>query len=381
MMKDRVVEVFFWLAAVCVASNIYLLIPIYSTLAEGLSITYEEAVFSSTLFTFCYATGLLSFGPISNAFSKRNVLFFGMIASFLLTFTLTFATSLSSFYLLRGLQGFVLGSFAPVAYAYCFDVFQVKRRTFIIAIINTGFLMAGIIGQLLSSLLVNAFDWRAVFYAFSISYFFLSLCAYFILPKMTSQQKNKSTVLSTSGTVFQAPVIFGLGMTFFTLMSFVSMYEEFAQYYIGYEEELFYSRCVALLGTPLSLFSGFWLKKYSAINMMVTCLSIMIVSFSLMLFLKQLLIITILALFFVSAIAIFIPSLITFIGESAGEKRAIAISLYSFTLLTGASIGPIIAGILSFQYVLLLFISLFGVSLLFLLRLMLNKEAEESTAS
>ncbi|PGT91389.1 MFS transporter [Bacillus sp. AFS040349] len=377
MMKDRIVELFFLLAAVCVASNIYLLIPIYSELAEGLSITYDEAVFSSTIFTFCYATGLLCFGPISAAFSKRNVLFFGMIASCCLTLIITFSTSLTSFYLSRGLQGFVLGSFAPVAYAYCFDAFQVKRRTFIIAIINTGFLMAGIIGQLISSLTVNMLDWRAVFYFFGLSYLCLSLCAFFVLRNVSIQKKRNSADTFTTGKLFQAPIILGLSITFITLMSFVSIYEEFAQYYVELEKELFYSRCIALLGTPLSLFSSFWIKKYSLINILLTCIAIIISSFALMILTKQLIVITILSLFFVSAVAIFIPSLITFIGESAGDKRATAISLYSFTLLTGASIGPLVANLLPFQYVLLLFIVLFGMAFIFLLsynKLTLNKK-------
>jgi len=367
MMKDRIVELFFWFAAVCVASNIYLLIPIYTELAEGLSITYDEAVFSSTIFTFCYATGLLCFGPISASFSKRNVLFFGMIASFCLTLMITFSTSLTSFYLSRGLQGFVLGSFAPVAYAYCFDAFTVNRRTFIIAIINTGFLMAGIIGQLISSLTVNVLDWRAVFYFFGVCYLCLSLGAFYLLPDVLVQKKGKPVDTFTTGRLFQTPLILGLSITFITLMSFVSIYEEFAQYYVEQEKELFYSRCIALIGTPLSLFSSFWIKKYSLINILLTCIAIIISSFVLMILTKQLIIITILSLFFVSAVAIFIPSLITFIGELAGDKRATAISLYSFTLLTGASIGPLVANLLSFQYVLLLFIVLFGIAFIFLL--------------
>ncbi|WP_425594013.1 MFS transporter [Metabacillus endolithicus] len=150
-------------------------------------------------------------------------------------------------------------------------------------------------------------------------------------------------------------------------MSFVSIYEEFAQYYVEQEKELFYSRCIALIGTPLSLFSSFWIKKYSLINILLTCIAIIISSFVLMILTKHLIIITILSLFFVSAVSIFIPSLITFIGELAGDKRPTAISLYSFTLLTGASIGPLVANLLSFQYVLLLFIVLFGIAFIFLL--------------
>ncbi|MBU7590973.1 MFS transporter [Metabacillus halosaccharovorans] len=366
--RSRLVSLYFWLAAVCVASNIYFLIPMYSDLAEGLSSTYEEAVFSSTVFTFCYAIGLLSFGPVSRTFSKRYVLCFGMFASFLLTFSLTTVLSLQSFYILRGIQGIVLGSFAPVAYAYCFDAFPVKRRTFVIAVINTGFLMAGIIGQLISSTLVHVYNWQAVFYFFSLSYLILSICAIYLLPKVNWNKPVHPTPSSTSkNKLFQAPVIMGLCMTFITLMSFVSFYEELAQYYAGQEKELFFSRSIALIGTPLSLFSGHWFKKTTPQKIMLICLMFMILSFSFMLLVKQLVIITAISIIFVSAIAVFIPSLITFIGEAAAERRATAISLYSFILLTGASIGPIVSSLVSFQSMLVTFIALFGVSFLVLI--------------
>ena len=362
-MREHIIAVFMWITAVCVASNIYLLIPIYSALADGLSITYDDAVFSSTIFIFCYALGLLSFGPISEKFNKKYVLVFGMVLSCLVTLCLAFSSSLISFYTLRGLQGFVLGSFAPVAYAYCFDGFQPRMRTFIIAVINTGFLMAGIIGQLLSSSLVSIYNWKSVFYFFGAMYFLLSLFSLFVLPNVPKNRMKSSRQLATQTKHLLKPqIIIGLFLTFFTLMSFVAFYEELAQHFVNQETVLFYSRCIGLIGTPLSLYSGRWLKKHSPLNIILLCLFLMICSFVLMLFSKQLFFITCLSILFVSAIAVLIPSLITFIGEAASEKRATAISLYSFTLLTGASVGPIFASSLSFQGILYLFITIFLVS-------------------
>ena len=291
-----------------------------------------------------------------------------MLAAFLLTLCLATVLSIQSFYVLRGIQEIVLGSFAPVAYAYCFDAFPLKRRTFVIAMINTGFLMAGIIGQLISSTLVHTFSWQAVFYFFGFSHLFLSISAFFLLPKVKVSKSALAVPSSLSTTkLFQAPMIIGLSMTFITLMSFVSFYEELSQYYSGQEKEQFFSRSIALVGTPLSLFSGHWLKKSSPKKIMQICLSLMILSFSFMLLVKQLVIITALSVLFVSAIAVFIPALITFIGEAAANKRATAISLYSFTLLIGASLGPIVSSFLSFQSTLILFIILFIVSFLALI--------------
>ncbi|WP_367593494.1 MFS transporter [Heyndrickxia camelliae] len=97
-----------WVTAIFVASNIYLFIPIYSDVAKALSISFKDVVFSSTLFTFSYSVGLLSFGPISERYSKKKVLFVGIIISCILTYLISFSFSLSSFYILTLLKDIFL---------------------------------------------------------------------------------------------------------------------------------------------------------------------------------------------------------------------------------------------------------------------------------
>ncbi|MGV3466906.1 MAG: MFS transporter [Heyndrickxia sp.] len=366
MLKNRSIEVFMWVTAIFVASNIYLFIPIYSDVAKALCIPFKDVVFSSSLFTFSYSLGLLSFGPISEKYSKKKVLFFGIIVSCIFTYLISFSFSLWSFYVLRIAQGFILGSFAPVAYAYCFDVLEEKRRTLVIAVINMGFLMAGIIGQLISSYLVATYEWRAVFYFFSCVYLLLGLLGLFILPSSirvkTTLQKKKSWKYQE---LCKPSIILGLGVTFFTLMSFVAFYDSLSRHFAGDAKELFYMKGIGLIGTPLSLLSGKWLKKYKVKKMLYICLTTMVLSLVLMVFPSSMTVITVFSTIFVAAIAVFIPTLITFIGESASTSRSTAISLYSFLLLVGASLGPVVASFLSFHAILLLFAFIFGMTAYF----------------
>ncbi|KKI89414.1 hypothetical protein WQ54_26470 [Bacillus sp. SA1-12] len=365
-MVKRTIELFMLIGAISAASNIYLFIPIYSDVAHALSITYREVVYSSTLFTLAYSFGLLSFGPLSELVSKKKVLVFGMAASCLLTLSISFSYSLASFYLFRSAQGFILGSFAPIAYAYCFDLFEQKRRTLVIAIINMGFLMAGIIGQLISSYLIERFDWKSVFYFFSLLYMFLALFSLLFLPSAPRTRMKRHSRLLFSPTLLKPAILAGLAVTFFTLMSFVAFYDGLSLRYAEETDALFYSKCIALAGTPLSLLCGKWMKRYQTKTMLFTCLFIMMCSFLLMLIPQQLMLITAFSLVFVSAIAVFIPTLITFIAEAAADQRSAAISLYSFLLLTGASIGPLVATFLSFHNILLFFSFLFGIAIFFL---------------
>jgi len=370
MMKNRSIEVFMWVTAIFVASNIYLFIPIYSDVANALSIPFKNIVFSSTLFTFSYSLGLLSFGPISEKYSKKKVLFFGIMVSCIFTYLISFSFSLWSFYVLRIAQGFILGSFAPVAYAYCFDVLQEKRRTLVIAVINMGFLMAGIIGQLISSYLVATYEWKVVFYFFSCVYLLLGLLALFILP---SSHQVKGTVQKKtrwiSHELFKPSIFLGLGITFFTLMSFVAFYDSLSRYFAGDSKVLLYTKSIGLIGTPLSLLCGKWLKTYKVKKMLLICLTTMVLSLVLMVFPSSMMIITVFSTIFVASIAVFIPTLITFIGESASKNRSVAISLYSFLLLVGASLGPMVASFFSFHSILLLFAFIFGLAACFIVKM------------
>ncbi|HZH63200.1 MAG TPA: hypothetical protein VEY70_27345 [Metabacillus sp.] len=48
-MREQLMNLYFWLAAVCVASNIYFLIPIYSSLAKGPYPLHMKKLFSRAL--------------------------------------------------------------------------------------------------------------------------------------------------------------------------------------------------------------------------------------------------------------------------------------------------------------------------------------------
>ncbi|WP_113926606.1 MFS transporter [Bacillus sp. P14.5] len=146
-----------------VACNIYTLIPMYEAVAVSISIRAEQVVLAGSIFTFCYAGGLFLFGGISDVVGRKTVIVFGIGISALATGAVALSGDEWSLYLTRGLQGFFLGSFAPVAFAYCYELFESKKRTLLLALINSGFLAAGILGQIISSSLSGWFGWQTVF--------------------------------------------------------------------------------------------------------------------------------------------------------------------------------------------------------------------------
>jgi len=368
-MKQLCVALFLILTGVFIVSNIYTLIPIYQDIAVGLDITFEQAVYGSSVFSLCYAFGLLSFGPISEKLGRKQVLVIGLLFSSISTAITGLAFNDSSFYLFRGIQGFALASFAPVAFAYTFDIFSERSRTLVLALINSGFLVAGIVGQLISSLFTLHLGWQFVFFGFAIIYGFLFIIGLKALPKSehTTNSMNRRVVSEMLLVLKDKNLLQCYCITFTLLLSFVAYYDGLANYFtqviIMNPDTLFLIRAFGLLGAILSIFTGRIIKTFGEKKTLAFGMCLAIASLLLLLFYRNPAFVCLSSVCFVAAISLLLPSVISVIGTIADSRRGIAISLYSFILLTGASIGPIIASRFTFSGLLTLLVGLFLINL------------------
>ncbi|MGD6817727.1 MFS transporter [Metabacillus sp. 113a] len=335
------IAAFFLLAAAAAASNLYLLIPIYAEVAAGLRGSPEEIVWSASLFTFFYSIGLLCFGPVSSLFGRRRTMAAGLLICAVLAYLLTGSQSPASFQMIRGLQGFFLASFAPVAYSYCFETFTEEVRTHLISLINGGFLLAGVAGQMISSLLTQFFGWQAVFWFFCAAFSIIALTAALLLPASKRRASGDALDLSV---LFRSDLFPCYVLTFSLLMAFAAFYDSFSRYFSDAGDEiLFLSRTAGLAGALLSFWSGPIMRRIgikSALTGSVAALSAVLAAAALLPYLP---VATLLSIWLTASMAMLLPALITRIGELAGDSRASAISFYSFILLAGASAGPILA--------------------------------------
>ncbi|MFT4414875.1 MFS transporter [Fredinandcohnia humi] len=362
------------LMGICIASNIYTLIPIYENIARNMNRTVEQTIFGSSVFSICYACGLLIFGPVSEKIGRKKVIITGLFFSFLTTGVVGFAFDETSLYMFRGLQGFALGTFAPVAFAYTFELFPIKHRTLVLALINSGFLIAGILGQLISTALTNLYSWEYVFYSFALIYLLLFLSGIIFLPNIPLVQRNGTSIVKDMLLLVRDPSLFKCYViTFSILLSFVSFYDGIGRFlrevYSVNDETLFHIRAIGLIGASLSFFAGKIVKKIGDKQTLVTGLLLTICSLLLLLFAISPFLIAIFSIPFVAALSLLYPSIISIIGTIGQHNRGSAISLYSFTLLVGASIGPIIANVIDFPVLLLSLTGMFLLNLFLSLRI------------
>jgi MFS family permease len=356
----KITAVLLTVTGIFVASNIYTFIPIYGNVSQRLQIDTNHVVMAGSLFSLFYAIGLLYFGPASDRFGRRKTIILGMLASAVSTLFVGMANNEVTLYISRSLQGLMLGSFAPVAFAYSFDLYTEKKRTLLLAFINSGFLMAGIFGQLISSSITAVSHWYYVFYFFAACYLFLFIISMIVLPKTPMPPKGEQSVFSIMfGLLRNKTLLKCYGIAFTILFSFVAFYDALGRFFEGSSEQLFSLRAVGLTGAVLSLFTSRLMDRFGVTRTMFTGFVIGAISiFSMNLF-QGLFALMALSILFVSSISLLLPTVITLVGTLGGKHRAKALSLYSFILLTGASIASPVVMLLDFHLVLLFLLLLF----------------------
>ncbi|MFN7252717.1 MAG: MFS transporter [Anaerobacillus sp.] len=341
--------IIFAMLALLIVSNIYIMIPLLANVTDTFLITTTEATLSISVFSFFYAFGLIFFGSVSERFGLKETICTGLFALIVLMIVNYFVTNFTIFLIVRGLQGFVGASFAPVSFIYVLNVLSKKHQGITIGVINTGFLSAGVIGQVLSSSVNLLFHWQAIFLtlAFLYSLLFIYSLKKLARPHKKRQQRSLSKLLTT---LVKLPWRSDLRrlyfVTFTTLLAFVAYYTTLESLFVQSlslsPKTTIFVRAIGLLGLILTIYSGRIATRFGFKNTIIIGLLLTLIG----LFLSGIINIYFIALGSVTLVAgtaIIIPSLIQLIGNRGGKNRSLTISMYSFILLLGASFSSVIS--------------------------------------
>jgi MFS family permease len=354
------------LIGIMVTSNIYSLIPLYSSIASEMGIEKMDVALGSSLFSLFYAFGLLFFGFMSDYFGRKQIILFGLFISIFSTLLVGTANEPFFLYFFRAIQGFTLASFAPIAFSYAFEIFPNRTRAFWIALINAGFLAAGMVGQLISGLIVDVANWEFVYISFGVIYGCLFILGMSRLPptKSVKQIEAPYLILKQMMRLFKFKSLNYCYVIVITILfSYIAFYEGVNYYLLG-SNEILWVHSFGLLGTILCLFTGSFITKFSALKTLGGAIFLGWLSIFLLFFTDSLLEIGVLSLFLVASISVMIPTIIHLIGERSREQRGKALSLYSFILLIGASLGSWVASLFTFQIILIILFMIFTVNFL-----------------
>jgi MFS transporter, YNFM family, putative membrane transport protein len=347
-----ITAILFWCGLV-VVSCLYITIPLVSVFAGVFKISISQAAWTGSAFSFCYAVGFLFFGPLSDRYGRKQIILFGLIVLAIVSPLVGLFANLSWVIALRAIQGIAAATFAPAALSYVVEHFPAEKRITSTGFVSTGFLMSGIVGQVFSSLISENFGWNYVFYILGVVYLITAILVTFFIP-MSDVPEIKGSMLDSfkqMGEVFaQKSLLLCYIITITLLLSFVGMYTTLGSYLSGTFglniQDILYVRCAGILGMLVSPFSGRLVTKFGIhavfrVGLSLAVLAILGVS-------SNLAFLIVMSVVFVSGVSITISTLISLVGQLGGIARGSAISIFSFILFMGATLGPIVAmGILN----------------------------------
>ncbi|WP_258530915.1 MFS transporter [Paenibacillus taichungensis] len=335
-----------------VMSSLYVTVPLIPVFAEQFGITLTQASAAGSIFSLGFAMGCLMYGAISDKYGRKKVILIGMITLSFISLILGLVHSFAWIIVLRGIQGAAAATFSPVALAYAVEMYPGNRRVTAIGFISTGFLVAGIVGQIISSLINQQYGWNALFVILAVVYLMTSLVVWSLLPRDEIKRGKDSSIwesLLQIGTVLKQPKLrLSYVVALVLLMSFVSMYSVLGSYLSGpafglSAQQILYVRAAGILGMLVSPFAGKLTQRLGVRSVLRLGLTMAVVGLACMGFFTNLPLLILMSLLFVTGIALSVPSLVALVGELGGKLRGIAVSVYTFILFAGTSIAPILS--------------------------------------
>lgn len=334
-----------------VMSSLYVTIPLVSLFAEQFGATLTQAAATGSVFSIGFAIGCLIYGALSDKYGRKPIIFVGLVVLSLISLLLGTVDRFSWVLVLRGLQGAAAATFSPVALAYAVEMFPADKRVTTIGFISTGFLVAGIVGQVASGLISQAYGWNAVFYTLAAVYAATAILVQWLLPKGEIQHPHANILepFQHIGRLFrQKNLVLCYLVALVLLMSFVSMYTVLGNYLSGPDfglasQEILYVRAIGVYGMLISPLAGKLAKRFGVRTVLRFALLLAVAGMAPLGMTDNLPLLIGMSLIFVSGISLAVPSLISLVGLLAGKSRGIAVSVYTFVLFAGTSLGPILS--------------------------------------
>ena len=336
--------------ALLVLTQLYAAIPLLAPISADLHGNATVAL--STAFSLTYAAGFLIWGPVSDHYGRRRTMALALGILTVSTGCCALAPSLPALAALRTVQGLSASGFAPVALAYLSEALAPHRRAGAIGAMSTSFLVAGIVGQVLASLVALHLGWR----------WFFPLCGGLLavaLATVLAVVHDAAHASGPSGSSLRGqfaslgrlalrPAVLALSLAHVTLlMVFVAMYTGIG----GHLESLgmrpstiILIRLAALPAMFLSLGAGQFAARRSwaqiaRLGFGVSALGMLGEA----LLAGSLVGLVACSVVYVAGVALAAPAMISLYGQVSAPNRGSGMALNGFILFVGTSAGPLLA--------------------------------------
>ena len=336
--------------ALLVLTQLYAAIPLLAPISADLHGNATVAL--STAFSLTYAAGFLIWGPVSDHYGRRRTMALALGILTVSTGCCALAPSLPALAALRAIQGLSASGFAPVSLAYLSEALAPPRRAGAIGAMSTSFLVAGIVGQVLASLVALHLGWRW-FFPLCGGLLAVALAAVLAVVHDAAHASGPSGSslrgqFASLGRLALRPAVLALSLAHVTLlMVFVAMYTGIG----GHLESLgmrpstiILIRLAALPAMFLSLGAGRFAARRSWAQ--IARLGFGVSTLGMLgeaLLAGSLAGLVAASVVYVAGVALAAPAMISLYGQVSAPNRGSGMALNGFILFVGTSAGPLLA--------------------------------------
>lgn len=174
------------------AIDLYL--PSLTAIGTELQATPGRVQQTVTVFLAGFAMGMLFYGPLSDRFGRRRMIFAGTSVFVLASVACMWAQSIEQLLLFRLIQAFGGGAAAVVSRAVVRDLFGETDSSRVMALIAMVTSLAPMIAPLLGAYILELGSWRYEFLALALFGVACSIAAYMLLPETLSTGRAQTSI-------------------------------------------------------------------------------------------------------------------------------------------------------------------------------------------
>jgi MFS transporter, YNFM family, putative membrane transport protein len=366
------------LCGIFVVAQVYLLIPMEALIQHQYAVSPDDAAWVISAFGFAYALGFLTLGPLSDCFSRKKFIVFGLVILSVITFFLGVVHSYDALIFLRVLQGFAASIFAPTAMAYMGMIGEESRRVLGLSLLIMAFALSGILGQVYAVYVMLFLGWPWLFWGMALAYVVVAFFIFWRLEENGKARSKSDFSLALYTRMIQhiknarlVPLYF---TTFIILMSFVSVYSVLGGY-LGHKfglasDKIVYIRMAGIPSMCLSPWAGSMARRFGGNRVAMVGLCILMLGLCFEAMAGSLGFFVFSSAFFDAGVAVTTPGIVVMINKVVTQAKGSAMSLYTFFLFVGAGLGPIVSErlyVYGFKTVCFSFVGLFALCFFMLL--------------
>ena len=141
------------------------ILPAMATISNVIGITdVRDNQLLITMIFLGLGVGQLLFGPLSDSFGRKPMVYFGFLVFIAASFLCVWSTSLDIMILGRILQGVGLSAPRTISYSMIRDSFHGNEMARVMSFVTVVFIIVPTLAPALGKYLLEAYNWQAIFY-------------------------------------------------------------------------------------------------------------------------------------------------------------------------------------------------------------------------